>query len=429
MTLTVEEKAHALYRGVALAPMVRASTTPLRTLALKYGADWVYTEEFVDRALSATIRVENKEMGTIDFLKDVTKMSAKVQRRIEKEGGAPLLLRIDPAIERGKLVCQIGTGEPELALQAALHVHRDVDGIDVNMGCPRKFSTSGGMGSALLTDPVRACSIIKILRDNLDIPVSAKIRLLKDTASTIDFVTGLVNAGALAVAVHGRKVGDEGQHSADWETLKEVISICKAKFPHIDFLVNGDFYTRQEWTEFMAETGASGVLLGRPALFNTSIFRKPPPILQTSSTDSDAVVTTYGYDSNLLLDKTVVVQDYLREAVKYNIHHINVKYVIGESMNNRRAPSQRSHLLVQHFPGGQTIGRTCDCHTLEDLCKVWNVDFDKNVLLRSSQKAAPAGEHRYNDAYLLGDCKKVEHLPTAEGSIDPPPKRVRIDSP
>jgi hypothetical protein len=32
MTLTVEEKAHALYRGVALAPMVRASTTPLHTL-------------------------------------------------------------------------------------------------------------------------------------------------------------------------------------------------------------------------------------------------------------------------------------------------------------------------------------------------------------------------------------------------------------
>jgi tRNA-dihydrouridine synthase 2 len=420
MTLSVEEKAAALYRGVALAPMVRASTTPLRTLALKYGADWVYTEEFVDRALSATIRVENAELGTIDYLKDVTKMSAKVQRRIARDGGAPLLLRIDPKIEKGKLVCQIGSGEPNLALQAALHVHRDVDGIDVNMGCPRKFSTSGGMGSALLTDPVRACSIIRMLRDNLDIPVSAKIRLLKDTASTIDFVTGLVNAGALAVAVHGRKVGDEGTHSADWETLKEVISICKAKFPHINFLINGDFYTRQEFTEFMAETGASGVLLGRPALYNASIFRKPPP--------ATAVAATYGYDSSLLLDKTVVVQDYLREAVKYNIHHINVKYVIGESMNNRRAPSQRAHLLLQKFPGGQTIGKTCDCHTLQDLCKVWNVDYDENVLLRST-KQAPAGEHRYDDSYLLGDCKKTEAPSKVEDIADPPAKRVRVESP
>jgi tRNA-dihydrouridine synthase len=165
-----------------------------------------------------------------------------------------------------------------------------------------------------------------------------------------------------------------------------VIKVCKAKFPHIDFLVNGDFYTRQEWTEFMAETGATGVLLGRPALFNTSIFRKPPPIVPLSSTGSDTVTATYGYDSSLLLDKTLVVQDYLREAVKYNIHHINVKYVIGESMNNRRAPSQRSHLLLQHFPEGQTIGSTCNCHTLQDLCKVWNVDYDENVLLRNSKK-------------------------------------------
>ena len=53
----------------------------------------------------------------------------------EQQGDAvpPLILRIDPAIERGKLICQLGTGEPELALAAALHVHKDVDAIDVNM--------------------------------------------------------------------------------------------------------------------------------------------------------------------------------------------------------------------------------------------------------------------------------------------------------
>lgn len=134
MSKSVEEKASALYQGAALAPMVRASTTPLRTLALKYGADWVYTEELIDRALASTVRVENAEFGTVDYLKDVSKMSPKVQRRLARDGGAPLLLRIDPSVERGKLVCQIGSGEPNLALAAALHVHRDVDGIDVNMG-------------------------------------------------------------------------------------------------------------------------------------------------------------------------------------------------------------------------------------------------------------------------------------------------------
>lgn len=61
-------------------------------------------------------------------------MSQRVQRRMERHGLPPLLLRIDRAVEQNKLVFQLGTGEAELALQAALHVHRDVDAIDVNMG-------------------------------------------------------------------------------------------------------------------------------------------------------------------------------------------------------------------------------------------------------------------------------------------------------
>lgn len=131
--------ASRLYSGLGLAPMVRASTTPLRILALEYGADFVYTEELIDRSISDSTRIENAEMGTVDYIKAT--MSAKSQKRLV--GAPPLLLRIDPAIERGRLICQIGTGEPELALQAALHVHRDVDAIDVNMGCPKKFSVSG----------------------------------------------------------------------------------------------------------------------------------------------------------------------------------------------------------------------------------------------------------------------------------------------
>lgn len=420
MSMSVEKKAAALYRGVALAPMVRASTTPLRMLALDYGADWVYTEELVDRAISESIRTVNTEYGTIDYVKDISKMSAKVQRRLALAGGPPLLLRIDPSRERGKLVCQLGTGEPELAVKAALHVHKDVDGIDVNMGCPKKFSVSGGMGAALLSDPNRACRIIQSLRKELPtMPISAKIRLLKDTAATMDFITGLVNAGALAVAIHGRRAGDEGTQPADWDTLKEVVKLCTATFPNVNFLINGDFYTRQEYTDFMRDTGASGVLLGRPALYNTSIFRKPP-----ADAAADAV---YGYDSTLLLDKTVVVQEYLREAVKYNVNYKNVKYVVCEMMTNRRAPSVRAHLLPHVFADDQTIAKVCNCHSLTDICSAWKVDYDASVKLRTV-KQAPAGEHRYEDSYFLGKTASADIVNTEDHTSDPPAKRLRVES-
>lgn len=406
VTASLTEKARALYQGEALAPMVRASTTPLRTLALKYGADFVYTEELVDRSISATSRVVNEELNTIDYVKDKSTLSKKVQKRLAREGNAPaLILRIDPKKESGKLVCQLGTGEPELALRAALHVRQDVAAFDINMGCPKKFSVSGGMGSALLNDPDRACRIVKTLRDNLpDHPVSCKIRLLKETQNTVDLITALANAGAHAVAIHARRVGDDAVKPAQWEDLEEVVSLARAKFPTLPLLVNGDFYTRQEFMNFQAKNGTNGVLLGRPALYNASIFCKPDTLVEKS-------LSIYGYQSPLLLDKTEVIQDYLREALRYDTHHKNVKYVIGEMMTNRRTPCGRVPFMPQKFPGNQTIGKTCNCSNLEELCKVWDIAYSKYA---SEAATLPAGEHRYDDSYFL-DCEN--HSPEKNNGL------------
>lgn len=403
----VVAKAQKLYRGVACAPMVRASTTPLRTLALKYGADIVYTEEMIDRSLSSTTREISKE-GYVDYVKDTSKLSDKVKRRIIKMGEAPaLMLRIDPEIERGKLICQLGTGEPNFALAAALHVHKDVDAIDINMGCPKKFSVSGGMGSALLSDPDRAGSILRTLRQNItNIPISCKIRIIKDTQTTLDFCTAMINAGALAIGIHARRVGDESTTPADWKTLRELVPLLKSKYPTVPFLLNGDFYTRQEWTDVMEETGANGVLLARPALYNASLFRKP----------AASQTGPFGYASPLLLDKTTVIQDYVKECVTYNTHFKNVKYVISEMMTNRRNPPQRVPHLPHAYPGGQTIGKNCNTRSMEDICKVWNVEASKV----NGQMALAAGEHRYEDSYFL------KHLDPVDETA-PTNKRKRIE--
>jgi tRNA-dihydrouridine synthase len=44
---------------VALAPMVRVGTLPMRLLALRYGADLVYTEEIIDHKMVQCERIEN----------------------------------------------------------------------------------------------------------------------------------------------------------------------------------------------------------------------------------------------------------------------------------------------------------------------------------------------------------------------------------
>ncbi|EJK44084.1 hypothetical protein THAOC_37409 [Thalassiosira oceanica] len=230
--LPAQDAADALFRGSEiLAPMVRASTTPLRTLALAHGASLTFTEEIIDRAVRPAVRAVNSELGTVDYRVPLSSYSAKVQRRMAADTDNPdskrgsVLLRIDPAVERNRLVYQVGTGESALALEAASKVVGDVSGIDVNMGCPKKFSVGGGMGSALLGDERRACDIISTLRRNIAKPVSAKIRLLDPDRPrpTLDFVRALINAGANAVTIHGRIVGDEAHVDARWSTLVDVV--------------------------------------------------------------------------------------------------------------------------------------------------------------------------------------------------------------
>ena len=437
--------------------MVRASTLPLRALALQYGADFCYTEELVDKSLLQTVRVENTELGTIDYIKQYSNQQQHQQptattacdtdavaanssgsttlgshKKKKKQSNnhnhstrAPaLLLRIDPVLERHRLVCQLGTGDAETAVRAALHVHRDVSAIDINMGCPKPFSVGGGMGSALLQDPERACRIVTSLVSQLvnlgdnnhtRMPVSAKIRLLPGGIQpTVDFVTGLVNAGVTAVTIHGRYVGTPEPTAADWDVLREVTVLCKSKFPTTSILVNGDFYTRHEFTEFQQSTGADGVVLARPALYNTSIFVKPNSRTGTMSDTTTTTPPLYSYDSPLLRDPSIVVQDYLRHAVRYQANYKNIKYVVCEMRNLRRHPTDRvpylaaaskSRMLVQPSSMMPTIGQVCNCHSLSDICQLWNVDSAAAVEPQQQHKRPIthdlAGEHTYSDAYLL----------------------------
>ena len=58
------------------------------------------------------------------------------------------------------------------------------------MGCPMKFSTSGGMGAALMKDPKNAQAIMKALFESLGskISISCKIRCLDSLESTLEFI-------------------------------------------------------------------------------------------------------------------------------------------------------------------------------------------------------------------------------------------------
>jgi tRNA-dihydrouridine synthase 2 len=115
-----------LANTISLAPMVRMNTLPFRQLALTHGADYVFSEEIIDRKLISCVRLENPLINTIDY--------------VVSKGDYGLVISFKPE-ERSKFILQIGTNNPETAVLAVDRLLPDIAGVDVNMGCPKSFST------------------------------------------------------------------------------------------------------------------------------------------------------------------------------------------------------------------------------------------------------------------------------------------------
>ncbi|CAM9232122.1 unnamed protein product [Hapterophycus canaliculatus] len=400
----MDDAVDRLYRDkVILAPMVRAGTLPLRALALRYGADTVFTEEVIDRRVVHAVRTENPLLGTVDF----------VESRGKKGNATPF--QTCPALERGRLVYQIGTGDATHALRAAQHVERDVAAVDVNMGCPKRFSLQGAMGAALLRRPEVAADIVGTLRRNLSVPVSVKIRLLDTPSATVEFAKRMEKAGACALTVHVRRVEDKPASKARWEELRPVVDAV-----NIPVIANGDVYTRADMRDIKVLSGCSSVMLARPALLNCSIF-KP--------------------DGNVLPLKEVI-QQYLRECFRYDSIYQNAKYTVMEMLTKRRHPDHLKESISLGLPvGAPGMREVTPAKNLEQLAKVWDVEGDfRAELARRTRRAEQLGEnlateppaergcvHKFDDAYFL-EPEAAKIAPVEVASSDTPkPSSSRRD--
>ncbi|XP_052198027.1 uncharacterized protein LOC127804949 [Diospyros lotus] len=236
---------------LVLAPMVRVGTLPFRLLTAEYGADITYGEEIIDHKIIKCERRTNEVIGTTDI---VEKGTDNVVFRTCHE-------------ERNQVVFQMGTSDAVRALTAAQIVCKDVAAVDINMGCPKSFSVSGGMGAALLTKPELIHDILTTLKRNLDTPVTCKIRLLKSSLDTVELARRIEKTGVSALAVHGRKVSDRPRDPAKWGEIADIVAALS-----IPVIANGDVFEYEDIQRIKVATGASSVMVARGALWNASIF-------------------------------------------------------------------------------------------------------------------------------------------------------------
>ncbi|KRL37755.1 tRNA dihydrouridine synthase DusB [Liquorilactobacillus uvarum] len=227
---------------VVVAPMAGVTNVAFRMICKEFGAGLVVCEMISDRG---------------------------IQFRNKKTLG---MLKFDPS--EHPVSVQIFGGNKETLVEAARFIEEttDVDIIDINMGCPVPKVTKGEAGARWLLDPNKVYEMVHAVVAACNKPVTVKMRTGwdEDHIYAVENALAAEEAGAAALAMHGRTRKQLYTGHADWGILKDVAD----HLTKIPFIGNGDVRTPEDAKKMLEDVGADAVMIGRAALGNPWIVKQ-----------------------------------------------------------------------------------------------------------------------------------------------------------
>src|SRR3989442_1456417 len=178
--------------------------------------------------------------------------------------------------EERPISIQIFGGDPETMAAAAQIVEgMGADIVDVNMGCPVPKIAKHNAGCSLMREPAHAASVITAMAKAVRIPVTVKMRAgWNDVERNAPELARMVeDAGAAAVAVHGRTAAQSYSGTADWDLVAQIADRLT-----IPVFGSGDCIEPEQIVGRLT-AGVEGVLVGRGVLRNPWILSQAADLI------------------------------------------------------------------------------------------------------------------------------------------------------
>ncbi|MBS4167874.1 tRNA dihydrouridine synthase DusB [Parachlamydia sp. AcF125] len=212
------------------APLAGCSDFPFRQMSAKYSPGLMYCEMV---KMDALVRHDPNTFRMLDF-----------EKGMHPIGG------------------QLCGAKPQLAGKAAKIIEElGFDVVDLNCGCPVDKVTKDGSGSGLLKTPQLIGEILAEMVAAVKIPVTLKIRAGWDEENICaEEVTQIAEqAGAQAIAIHGRTRQQAYRGPANWDYIKASKQAAK----NIKVIGNGDVVDPESAKRMFEYTGCDAVLVAR----------------------------------------------------------------------------------------------------------------------------------------------------------------------